>query len=101
MEEKKNNFISFTIDLNKIPEYEIVTKDKNGEPFKNNNQFVNCIAFINDEPDQYGNIVNVILKGKKGEKPIYIGGKRKLTNKKKSNDNIQILCYILYNYYYF
>lgn len=82
MEEKKKNFISFTIDLNKIPESEIVTKDKNGEPFKNNNQFVNCVAFINDEPDQYGNIVNVILKGKKGEKLIYIGGQKK-TDKQK------------------
>ena len=72
--EKKNNFISFTIDLNKIPESEIVTKDKNGEPFQNGNRYVNCVAFINEEPDQFGNTVNVILKGKKGEKPIYIGG---------------------------
>ena len=75
--EKKNNFISFTIDLNKIPESEIVTKDKKGEPFKNGNHFVNCVAFINEEPDQFGNTVNVILKGKKGEKPIYIGGQKK------------------------
>ena len=75
--EKKNNFISFTIDLNKIPESEIVTKDKNGEPFKNGNRFVNCVAFSNEEPDQFGNTVNVILKGKKGEKPIYIGGQKK------------------------
>ena len=75
--EKKNNFISFTIDLNKIPESEIVTKDKNGEPFKNGNRFVNCVAFINEEPDQFGNTVNVILKGKKREKPIHIGGQKK------------------------
>ena len=75
--EKKNNFISFTIDLNKIPESEIVTKDKNSEPFKNGNRFVNCVAFINEEPDQFGNTVNVILKGKKGEKPIHIGGQKK------------------------
>lgn len=75
--EKKNNFISFTIDLNKIPESEIVTKDKNGEPFKNGNRFVNCVAFISEEPDQFGNTVNVILKGKKGEKSIYIGSQKK------------------------
>ena len=75
--EKKNNFISFTIDLNKIPESEIVTKDKNGEPFQNGNRYVNCVAFINEKPDQFGNTVNVILKGKKGEKPIYIGGQKK------------------------
>ena len=75
--EKKNNFISFTIDLNKIPESEIVTKDKNGEPFQNGNRYVNCVAFINEEPDQFDNTVNVILKGKKGEKPIYIGGQKK------------------------
>lgn len=79
--EKKNNFISFTIDLNKIPESEIVTKDKNGEPFQNGNRYVNCVAFINEEPDQFGNTVNVILKGKKGEKPIYIGGGQKKTDK--------------------
>lgn len=71
--EKKNNHISFTIDLSKIPESSIVSTDKNGEPFKNGNRYVNCIAFINEEPDQYGNVINVALKGKKDDKTVYIG----------------------------
>ena len=74
MENKKH--FSFTIDSTKIPQEKIVKKDKEGKPFKNNNEFVNCIAFINEEPDQYGNIINIALQGDKSEKTIYIGGQK-------------------------
>lgn len=77
----KKNFITFSIDLSRIPQEKIVTKDSEGKPFKNNNQFVNCIAFINDEPDQYGNIINVALQGEKGDKTIYIGGQKEKAKK--------------------
>lgn len=79
--DKKNNYIAFTLDLSKIPDSEISTTDKNGEPFKNGNRYVNCIAFINEEPDQFGNIVNVMIKGKKGDKHIYIGSQKKYEKK--------------------
>lgn len=74
--ETKNKFITFTLDLSKIPADKIKTMDKNGEPFKNGNQYVDCIAFINEEPDQFDNIVNVAIKGKAGEKTIYIGSQK-------------------------
>lgn len=71
--ETKNKYITFTIDLSKIPEEKITTTDKEGKPFKNGNKYVDCIAFISEEPDQYDNIINVAVKGKTGEKTIYIG----------------------------
>ena len=82
--DKKNNYIAFTLDLSKIPDSEISTTDKNGEPFKNGNRYVKCIAFINEEPDQFGNIVNVMIKGKKGD-----------------NGNISLFCCFLYYSYYY
>lgn len=79
--EKKNKYIMFSIDLSKIPQEKITRKNSKGEPFENGNEYINCIAFINEEPDQYGNIVNVVLQGKEGEKAIYIGsGKAKKEN---------------------
>lgn len=76
-EKEKSKYITFTLDLSKIPQEKITTVDKNGEPFKNGNQYVDCIAFISEEPDQFGNIVNVAIKGKAGDKTIYIGNQKK------------------------
>lgn len=79
----KKKYITFSIDLSKIPDEKIKTTNANGEPFKNGNRFVDCIAFINDEPDQFGNIINVALQGEKGDKTIYIGGQKERPKKEK------------------
>lgn len=88
METQKNKTksIRFSIDLSKIPEEKINTRNANGEPYKNGNRYINCVAFINEEPDQYDNIINVALQGKEGEKLIYIGS-QKVKKEKKDNDN--------------
>lgn len=74
--------LNFSIDLSKIPQEKIKTKDKEGNDYKNGSQFVNLTLFINEEADNYGNDLKVILSQSKQEREekasrIFIGeGKR-------------------------
>ena len=60
-----------SIDLTKIDKTKIVKTDKNGAPFKNGAQYINVAIWVNDTPDQYGNIAAIQM-GDKDNK-IYIG----------------------------
>lgn len=60
-----------SIDLNKIDKSQIVTTDKEGNPFKNGAKYINVAVWVNDEPDQYGNHASIQMGGK--ENKIYIG----------------------------
>ena len=66
-----------SIDLTKIDESKIVTKDNNGNPFKSNGRFLNVTFWINDEPDQFGNDASIQQSLTKEErdagKKIYLG----------------------------
>lgn len=64
-----------SIDLNKIDKKYIVTKDKNGNPFKNNAKYLNIAVWINDQADKYGNDMSIQI-GEKGNN-IYIGNAKK------------------------
>lgn len=59
-----------SIDLSKIDEKLIKTTDRNGEPFKNGGRYVNVSIWVNDEPDQYGNHVQITVGGKDDKKYI-------------------------------
>ena len=70
--------LTSAIDLNKIDKSKIITKDKNGNPFKNGAKYLNIVQWINDEPDQYGNHASIQIAQTKEEreqniKPTYIG----------------------------
>ena len=60
-----------SIDLNKINKSDIVTKDKNGNPFTNGAKYLNVSIWVNDEPDQYGNHLAVKAGGK--DNSYYVG----------------------------
>jgi hypothetical protein len=65
------------IDLNKIDKSKIITKDKNGNQFKNGAKYINIVQWINDEPDQYGYNSSIQIAQTKEEreqkiKPTYI-----------------------------
>lgn len=60
-----------SIDLNKIDKSKIVTKDKDGNPFKNGAKYINITVWVNDEIDQYGNNASIQIGGK--EDKVYIG----------------------------
>ena len=51
--------IAASIDLTKIDKSRIKTKDKNGVPFKNGQQYYDIIINLNDVNDQYGNIAMI------------------------------------------
>lgn len=70
-----DKFVDFSIDLNKIPEEFILTTDKNGEPFKSGGKFVNLRLFINEQPDNFGNDIKVVIKQPKDSESqtIYVG----------------------------
>jgi hypothetical protein len=60
-----------SIGLNKINKADIVTTDKNGNAFENGAKYLNVTIWLNDEPDQYGNIIGI----KSGDKDnsYYVG----------------------------
>jgi len=60
-----------SIDLNKIEKSKIVSKDKDGNPFKNGAKYINITVWVNDEADQYGNNASIQTGGK--EDKVYIG----------------------------
>jgi hypothetical protein len=67
-----------SIDLNKIDKSKIVTTDKNGKPFENGAKYLNIVQWLNDTPDQYGNVLSIqesLSKEEReqGAKPNYIG----------------------------
>jgi hypothetical protein len=72
-----------SIDLNKIKKEDIVTKDKEGNPFQNGAKYLNVSIWVNDEPDKYGNSLAVKTGGK--EASYYIGNAKEY----KSNNQPQ------------
>lgn len=60
--------INFSINLAKIPEDKIVTKDKDGKPFKNGGRYVNLTGFLNDNENEFGNDISIILRQSKEER---------------------------------
>lgn len=66
---------NFSIDLNKIPEEKIKTKDKDGNLFKNGAKYVDLTLFVNDKPDNYGNNLKCVISQPKdsNEDRIYVG----------------------------
>ena len=70
--------IQASIDLNKIDKAKIQTKDKNGNPFKNGQKYLNISITINDDPDQYGNHASISVSQSKeereaGQAKVYLG----------------------------
>lgn len=51
--------LNISIDLNKIDKSKVVSKDKNGNPFKDGKKFYNLTVTVFDEPDKFGNNVSV------------------------------------------
>jgi hypothetical protein len=67
-----------SIDLSKIDKTKVISKDKDGNPFKNGAKYLNVVVWINEEVDQYGNIASVQISQSKeeresGAKATYIG----------------------------
>lgn len=60
-----------SIDLNKIDKSQIVSKNKDGQPFQNGAKYVNIAVWVNDKPDQYGNHASIQMGDK--DNRIYIG----------------------------
>lgn len=67
-----------SIDLTKINKDDIVTTDKNGNPFQNGAKYLNVAIWANDQPDQYGNSISI--KAGKKNSSYYIGN-AKIYNK--------------------
>ena len=70
--------ITASIDLNKIDKAKIQTKDKNGNPFKNGQKYLNISITINDQPDTYGNQASISVAQNKeereaGQAKVYLG----------------------------
>lgn len=63
-----NKMYTGSIDLNKIDKKSIITKDKNGNDFKNGAKYLNIVLWVNDETDQYGNNASIQLSQTKEEK---------------------------------
>lgn len=77
--------LNFSIDLTKIPKDKISKTNKEGKPFKNKGEFVNFTAFINDNADDYGNDIKVIiaqtLSEREEKKPYNYVGEGKVLKK--------------------
>lgn len=71
-----------SIDLNKVEKEDIITTDKNGQPFKNGAKYLNVVIWENENPDKYGNHISV--KAGKKENSYYIGNAKKY---EKQSDN--------------
>lgn len=54
--------------------------------FKNGKKYINIIAWHNDQPDQYGNIMSVQQQTKKDEDKIYIGNLKENDSSQKTPD---------------
>lgn len=70
--------IQASIDLNKIDKSKIQTTDKNGNPFKNGQKYLNVSITINDDPDTYGNHASISVAQSKeereaGQPKVYLG----------------------------
>lgn len=67
--------LNVSIDLSKIPQDKIIKTDKEGNPFKNGGQFVRLSVFINEEEDEYGKDVKIVMGKTKDvqEATVYIG----------------------------
>ena len=78
-----------SIDLNKIDKSLIVSKDKNGEPFKNGAKYVNLAVWINDQSDEYGNDASIQM-GTKDNK-IYIGNLKKYRKEEVNQPTEQVV----------
>jgi hypothetical protein len=66
-----SEFYLGSIDLTKIKKEDVVTTDKNGQPFKNDAKYLNISVWVNDEADKYGNKVSI--KAGKKDSSYYIG----------------------------
>jgi hypothetical protein len=66
--------IAASIDLSKIDESKVVTKDKDGNPFRNGQQFYNVSIIINDEKDKYGNDTSIATATTKEEREAKVKG---------------------------
>jgi hypothetical protein len=80
------------IDLNKIDKSKIITKDKNGNPFKNGAKYINIVQWVNDEPDQYGYNSSIQISQTKEEreqkiKPTYIANLKEFKKQNGSNNS--------------
>ena len=79
-----NKNLPFSINLNEIPKELIKSVDKDGQPFKNNGEFVNLRMFINEKSDEFGNNIKIVMNQPKSENSefIFVGnGKVDLTDK--------------------
>lgn len=86
-----SKFYTGSIDLSKIEKERIVTRDKDGNEFKNGNKFVNVVMWVNDEPDQYGNHASIQQSVSKDEreqgKKIYIANLKEYNAENNSTNN--------------
>lgn len=78
-----NNLYLGSIDLNKIKKEDIVSTDKNGNPFKNGAKYLNISVWVNDKEDQFGN--HISIKCGKKEDSYYLGNAKKY---EKNNQSI-------------
>ena len=70
--------ISASIDVTKIDKNKIKSTDKNGQPFKNNAEYLEIQIVLNDEVNEYGQDASIRINQSKeereaGEKAVYLG----------------------------
>ncbi len=70
--------ISASIDLMKIDKSKIVTKNKEGQPFKDGAKYINIDIIVNDEVNEYGQDTAIKVNQSKeeresGVKATYLG----------------------------
>lgn len=71
-----------SLDLTKIDKSDIVTTDKDGNPFKSGGKFLNISIWLNDEPDKYGN--HISIKAGKKDANYYIGNAKEYNKQEQS-----------------
>lgn len=71
----------YSISLN-LTELEKLEKKQS----KKGDNFVNCIMFLNDEPDQFNNVIQ--LKTNVNGKNIFVGSGKKIIKKNNENNDL-------------
>ena len=71
-----------SMNLSLIDKSLIKTLDKDGNPFKNGGKYLPFTAWLNDEPDKYGNTLSIQIGDK--ENRIYLGNAKEYQKKQDS-----------------
>jgi len=77
------------IDLNKIDKSQIVTHDKDGNPFQNGAKYLNIALWVNDQEDKHGNHGSIKIGKKDLGNEVYIGNFKRW-NRPDSNTSTEV-----------